>query len=130
MVRPMGLAGLFGFGEDEAESLCGEFGMEPAEIISRCGGYKLGSERLRVCCPGSVARALSSKRHDGGEADFEACTVLRQCVDADFDDMASDFVRLACGAGCGGTAWTGAPTLQLTSAARAMRSRRSSTSAS
>ena len=98
MADPDLLAPLTGFNADDVERLCGEFGMDFAEIARWYDGYLLGPDRIHVYNPRSVAGALTSLTYRSFWTSTETYEALQRYIDIDFDGIAQEIVAMLDGA--------------------------------
>ncbi|HAM16885.1 MAG TPA: AAA family ATPase, partial [Eggerthellaceae bacterium] len=98
MTNPRDIPHLFGFNASEVERLCGEFGMDYAEMGQWYDGYLLGDERIHVYNPRSVSGAISSRRYSSYWTDTETYEALQVYIDMDYEGLASDLLMMMDGA--------------------------------
>ncbi|MBQ9001119.1 MAG: AAA family ATPase [Eggerthellaceae bacterium] len=98
IVDPKTLDRLFGFNACDVERLCGEFGMDYAEMARWYDGYLLGPERIHVYNPRSVAGAIGERQYSSFWTQTETFEALQRYIDIDFDGVQHDLVAMLDGA--------------------------------
>lgn len=94
MTDPKDIPHLVGFNADEVERLCADFGMDYAEMARWYDGYTLGSERIHVYNPRSVAGAITSGKYSSFWTDTETYEALQRYIDIDFGGVQQELVAM------------------------------------
>ena len=94
VTRPRRLANLMGFGEADVRRLCDEFHMDFNEMRYWYDGYLLGSDRVHVYNPRSVAGAIEDREYASFWTSTETYEALQAYIDMDFDGVQTDLVAM------------------------------------
>ena len=96
MINPRQLAEFVGFTEEEVQSLCGRYGMDPQQLREWYNGYRFEAVPA-VYNPRSVVEAVTSGICDSYWNQTETFEALRMYIDMNFEGLRDDVLSMMAG---------------------------------